>query len=1283
MGQGGSPKYGRFRQVRRLDAGAYGTVHVAVDDATGARAAVKVLDRQGSDGEVLARFRREVGLLERFEHPGIPTLLASGLSEEPPWFATTYVGGLSLRQLVDRCSRPFPSQAVLHLAVALGETLEYLHRTTAHRDLKPENVLVTRERPLMIDFGLSRSDGQPGLTRSGYLVGTPTYLAPERAGNGYTVDDRKADVFELAAALIYPLRKDFPRKVAVQGEQIVGIGPIEFDGVPDVLRPLLRTATDADPDRRPTAGEFAELARALLTTRSLTEALPAEATTQLDQQDRDDIALRGAVGAPEPEPTRPTTPPGTAGGPGGTRALPSEVLAPPLSATRRPRGPACRFGDGPAAVAVADDHRLVVLTRGGEVCVDAGDGRDPRRWRRHLDGRALGVMASSVFVGAEDGFVHVLDLVSGATVDRLWVGGPVTQLRTVGGWVVAGGAGGVLCAFSGKGRGLLAEWALGAPVDAIADAGRSRVVVATADGVVHAVDLRARDRSWTVPAGDRVLALAASADVVAVATADGSLRLLRADGTALTTVSTATPAAAVVARGAVAMVVALDGTTVVAGAGGERSRRELGVAVRRSVALGHGRLFVGTLEGEVLALDLDDAEPTVVARVGAPVEVPVAVDGDVLLVGRSDGAVAVVDLPAGRPGGTVEYTAPRTTPAESGRTVRLHRMPPADRHVAARCPICRWSVSGGWCPECRHSTADPATPARQRDHDLAAAVRASSGAVLIHCRPSGSSEPDVELARARDHVRRADEDRAAQGHLAGAVEDTVARLVYGEVDRVVLVEIDEESVRARVLRRDTNGVPLVGSNAGPWPLRDLVEAGGDATLRRYLLAGGIVDGGSDPSASTVRVLAGSIRDELALDDPRTDLAVIRRAAGWAFPDRVVEALRVGRPPRADVVRPPRHLDLDAYAGQLCANAPLRWAHHLVVAQVGSDGGVRASSVPLFPAGATPWSGFASTSVWIRRAAGSEGAIYLPVARAGREAPVSWPLVGIGRIDDLPAGEGEVQVRLVAGTDVHLDLVVGSGESRRLPSAPFAEDPRPSLPAVHRSVSPVDVLVAVELGGPPDVVARRLSLVGAVAGALEKRAAYLPGRVRLGVVGYDDHVAERGAWRDELQIVAFGPPGRAGATAMGWTSRPGLDTHGSALDDALREAAGAAWAGGSERALLVLGSRPPAVFPQLEERARVCPHKTRWEDHLEHLGAAVRHVAVVDEPRFVTAEDDPTAPRDLTRRVWNRLGSTARWSLDDCPVADLVAAVAPGPTAPSGRLELALAGPPHAGTGGRT
>ena len=192
----------RYRLVTAIGAGASAFVYLADDVSLHRRVAIKVLHPAlAGDAGFLRRFRAEARAAAALNHPNILQVYDWGEEGDAPYLVLEFLGGGSLRQVLDAGFRLSPSQAVAVGRAAVAG-LDYAHRRgLVHRDVKPANLLFDAEGRLRIaDFGLARALAEATWTEpAGAVLGTARYAAPEQA-EGKPVDGR-ADVYALALVL--------------------------------------------------------------------------------------------------------------------------------------------------------------------------------------------------------------------------------------------------------------------------------------------------------------------------------------------------------------------------------------------------------------------------------------------------------------------------------------------------------------------------------------------------------------------------------------------------------------------------------------------------------------------------------------------------------------------------------------------------------------------------------------------------------------------------------------------------------------------------------------------------------------------------------------------------------------------------------------------------------------------------------------------------------------------------------------------------------------------------
>ena len=203
-------RLGDFRIERELGRGGMGVVFEAVQESLGRRVALKVLPRASLlTGNQLARFQHEAQIAARLHHTNIVPVYGSGESDGYHWYAMQFIAGQSLDQWRE-AQRERPPQGagawtsrarfVARIGVAAASALHAAHgQGTLHRDIKPGNFLLDAQDELWVtDFGLAKALENDALTRSGDMVGTLQYMAPEQFAGEYDV---RSEVYALGVTL--------------------------------------------------------------------------------------------------------------------------------------------------------------------------------------------------------------------------------------------------------------------------------------------------------------------------------------------------------------------------------------------------------------------------------------------------------------------------------------------------------------------------------------------------------------------------------------------------------------------------------------------------------------------------------------------------------------------------------------------------------------------------------------------------------------------------------------------------------------------------------------------------------------------------------------------------------------------------------------------------------------------------------------------------------------------------------------------------------------------------
>jgi Protein kinase domain/Domain of unknown function (DUF4440) len=248
---------GGYRIERRLGQGGMGVVYEATQLSLQRRVALKVLSPElSADPAFGERFRREGRLQATIEHPHIVTVYEAGEVPEGLFIAMRLVRGRTLKALV--AGGPLPPDRLVRLLGPVADALDAAHEAgLVHRDVKPQNILVgDGDRPYLSDFGLTKGEGQAGITRTGQFVGTLDYVSPEQISGGEAT--AASDVYSFGAVVVECATGAVPyvrsTDVAVMWAHVNAPTPsvsTARDDLPEALDDVVAQAMAKEPAERP------------------------------------------------------------------------------------------------------------------------------------------------------------------------------------------------------------------------------------------------------------------------------------------------------------------------------------------------------------------------------------------------------------------------------------------------------------------------------------------------------------------------------------------------------------------------------------------------------------------------------------------------------------------------------------------------------------------------------------------------------------------------------------------------------------------------------------------------------------------------------------------------------------------------------------------------------------------------------------------------------------------------------------------------------------------------
>ncbi|WP_405829943.1 MULTISPECIES: serine/threonine-protein kinase [unclassified Streptomyces] len=264
VGPGGPTHVGPFEVVGVLGQGGMGRVLLGAGPDGRLVAVKQVLAHFADDEGFRARFRREVAASRKVSGAYTAAVIDADPDAPTPWLASVFVGGPSLAAVV-REDGVLDGAAVHRLAAGLASALAEIHRAgLIHRDLKPDNVLLAEDGVRVIDLGIARvtegeSEGDTGLTRTGWVIGSPSFMSPEQAESKPLTP--ASDVFSLGSVLVMAVTGSSPFAGTSTLQTLYDIvhSTPDLSAVPAGLRGIVERCLAKDPAERPTPAQLLEL----------------------------------------------------------------------------------------------------------------------------------------------------------------------------------------------------------------------------------------------------------------------------------------------------------------------------------------------------------------------------------------------------------------------------------------------------------------------------------------------------------------------------------------------------------------------------------------------------------------------------------------------------------------------------------------------------------------------------------------------------------------------------------------------------------------------------------------------------------------------------------------------------------------------------------------------------------------------------------------------------------------------------------------------------------------
>jgi tRNA A-37 threonylcarbamoyl transferase component Bud32 len=231
----------KYEIVCLIASGGMGEVYLGIHRVLGKKRAIKIIHQSvGKDKDIRQRFLQEAKLAASIDHPGVVQIMDFGSHEAFDYLIMPYIEGVTLADEMEK--GPYAPEAALALMIEMADALFHVHRRQIiHRDIKPSNFMINEEgRVILTDFGISKNIGDPGLTATHMVMGSPRFMSPEQI-TGKEVDP-SSDLYALGMIFYQMVTGQYPFEApdmaALAYRQVNESPPPPSRVHPDVPEPL-------------------------------------------------------------------------------------------------------------------------------------------------------------------------------------------------------------------------------------------------------------------------------------------------------------------------------------------------------------------------------------------------------------------------------------------------------------------------------------------------------------------------------------------------------------------------------------------------------------------------------------------------------------------------------------------------------------------------------------------------------------------------------------------------------------------------------------------------------------------------------------------------------------------------------------------------------------------------------------------------------------------------------------------------------------------------------------